>query len=265
MKGVSISTAIFGPAGLDILPLEIALEGVAEAGYRSVEISRKHRLLPQHPAAIESRGLNVWAIHGNLKPASMSADDAVRRQAVEKERVRLEEAAPFAPCPYVIHYLNRVHDPAAGDSFRRSVEDLLKRAEALNINLSIETVPDKDSNERYADTREVADFARAFASPFVSVCLDLNHSNLAEDLGQAAKHCAGVISDIHVSDNHGQVEEHLPPGEGAINLLEALQAVADAGYAGPLNLECHTPGYPSRGELVRMREWAEKTSAELRR
>jgi len=257
MKDVAISTTIFGPKGMEVKPLEFALDGIAEAGWRWIEISRKHNSMARHTKAIEARGLEVWAVHGTLGFDSISSDEAVRREEVEKERARLEDAAPFAPCPYVVHYLDRVRDPRGGENFRRSIEELLQRAEALSLDLAVETVPDKPGNERFPDSREVADFVRSFDSPFVSVCLDLNHSNLGEDLAQAAASCAGLISNIHVSDNHGEEEEHLIPGEGAIDFDAALRAVSDAGYAGPVNLEVHVPRYPTRDDLIRMRRWAE--------
>ncbi|MCK5844391.1 MAG: sugar phosphate isomerase/epimerase, partial [Victivallales bacterium] len=88
---------------------------------------------------------------------------------------------------------------------------------------------------------EVAEFARSFNSPNISVCIDLNHSNLNEDLTQVSENCKGLISNIHVSDNHGEWEDHLPPGEGIINFPEVFKALRDNGYVGPCNIECHVP------------------------
>lgn len=246
------------------MSLAASLDPIAETGYGHVEISRKHDGLTGQADAIKSRGLKVWAVHGGLRIDAISGDEPARKRAVEMEIARMEDSAPYAPCPYVIHYLNRVHDPRVGEAFRRSVAELAKRAEALRLNLSVETAPIKEGTERYPDSREIADFARSFASEFVSVCVDVNHSNLAEDLDRVARNCTGMISNVHVSDNCGKTEDHLPPGEGSIDLPAAMQALADAGYPGPLNLEFHLPGCPSADMLVKMRKWAEKTIAGLR-
>ena len=264
VKGVSISTTIHGPKRKETIGLGPSLAQIAEAGYEWIEISRKHGDLKAHAGTIYSHGLKVWAVHGTLGGGHIYADEAARRASVEKEIRHMEDAAVYAPCPYVIHYTSRFHDPRAGVAFRKSIEELLVRAEPLGIDLAIETVPDKDQNERFPESKEVSDFARSFESEFVSICLDINHSNLAEDLAQVARNCDGLISDIHVSDNHGKLEDHLPPGEGSIDLPAAMQAIADAGYAGPLNLECHTPDYPTLAQLVEMRQWAEATVAGLR-
>ena len=256
MEGVSLSTSIFVSADGQALPLDQCLPRVAEAGYERIEISRVHPL-PSSPSALAEHGLRAWAVHGALGGGSASPDEGTRRAAVESELARLSAAEAFAPCPYVIHYLNRFHDPRAGDAFRRSVEDLLRVAERLGIVLAVETAPDKPQNERYPDTKEVSAFVRSFGSPHASVCLDVNHSNLAECLLDAIENCRGVTSTIHVSDNHGEREEHLPPGQGAADLDAAMKALHTAGYGGPLNLECRVGDIPTKEQLMALRQWAE--------
>jgi len=265
VKGVSCSTTIYGPKGKDVLPFMTALEGLAEAGFEFIEISRKHNDLTAHVGAIASLGLKVWSVHGTFGGGHLFDDEARRRQCVENEIVHMRDSAPFAPCPYVLHYTSRLNDPRAAVAFRKSTEELVPAAEELNLTLAVETVPDKVQNERFPDSKEVTDFARSFNHPLVQVTLDVNHSNLAEDLMDVVKNCDGIISDIHVSDNNGEYEDHLPPGEGIIDLPAVMQAIHDAGYTGPLNLECHTPDYPTQAELVGLREWAEGVVAGLRR
>ena len=257
MKGVSTSTSILKGTPEAPMPFDEVLGRIAEAGYEQIEVSRRHKDFVQAAQAAERSGLKVWSVHGNLGGDAVSSDESVRKQAVEQERVRLEEAAGFAPCPYVVHYLDRFHDPAAGRAFRKSIEELHRAAEPLGIAIAIETVPDKVANERFPDSAETTGFVRSFNSPFMGMCLDVNHANLGEDLFAVIKNCNGIIADIHVSDNHGVTEDHLLPGEGSIDLPGAMRAIHEAGYAGPLNLECRYPGDPPKEVLVRMRKWAE--------
>ena len=174
-----------------------------------------------------------------------------------RELPRLERAAEFAPCPYVVHYLDRFNDPRRGVAFRRSIEELMGHAERLGLTLAIETVPDKPSNERYPLCREVAGLVRSLDSPRAAVCVDLNHSNLAENLSDAIADCSGTIATIHVSDNHGECEEHLPPGQGATDFAAAFAALRAAGYTGAVNLECHFGAHPTVADLQELRKWAE--------
>lgn len=261
-NAASISTGILCPSGQAPLSLAAGLPLLAEAGFQFIEFSRRSGD-PEHSGAIIADcGLRVWSVHGTLGFGAISTDEVERRATVEGEIGRLEGAAEFAPCPYVIHYLDRTHDRRKGEAYRRSVAELLGRAETLAITLAVETAPDKAANERYPDSREIAEFVRSFGSPHLSVCIDLNHSNLAENLVDVAANCAGLISTIHVSDNHGQYEDHLPPGQGMIDFPSAFAALRAAGYAGPVNLECHADGQPTVADLTSLRVWAQGMMAD---
>jgi sugar phosphate isomerase/epimerase len=203
----------------------------------------------------------VHGTFGCVEPGAISESADERRHTLDRELELLHMAAAYAPCPYVIHYLNRYNDPAVAKRWRDSVQELLVHAAALQLTLAVETVPFKpEENERYADTAEVAAFVRAFDSEYLRMCVDVNHSNLHEDLGQAIRNCSGQIADIHISDNHGVREEHLQPGEGVIDMPFALAALREAGYSGPCNLEC-VPGGLTVESLSALRVAAEELVA----
>ncbi len=263
MNGTSLSTTVFAPHGFPKLPVDEALAQAAQAGFRQVELSRHHTDLDMAARVAETLGLTIWAVHGTLSGAHRSDDEQARKASVRSEVERLKASAAFAPCPYVVHYTNRVHDPRAGEAFRRSILELAEDADRLGITLAVETAPDKPSNERYPDSREITDFVRGLDHPSVRICIDLNHSNLQETLPDVAHNARGLIANIHVSDNHGVKEEHLLPGEGVIDFPAAFRAIAEAGYTGALNLELHTPGYPEREALESARRWAERRLREI--
>ena len=253
MTGISCSTSV-----VRTVPCEEALARLAEAGFARVELGRSHGDALPAPSRVEALGLRVWAVHGSLAGGAASPDERARRAAVAAEAEAMRRAAPFAPCPYVVHYLNRANDPAVGVAYRRSIDELLRTAERERFVLAVETVPYKpEVNERYADSAEVAAFVRELAAPCAAVCVDLNHSNLHESLETAIANCAGLIANIHVSDNHGDREEHLPPGRGVINFAPAFAALQGAGYTGPLNLEVSGKTERAPAELVALRRWAE--------
>ena len=238
---ISISTTIFQTSTNKLCSFEDGIAMCAEAGFNWLELSRKHGELTDKKELIESLGLSVWAIHGTLDGNAISSSDKLRKESVAIELRRMEDSAVFAPCPYVIHYLNRSNNPEIGIAFRKSIEDLVGKAIELGLNLAIETVPHKTGNERYPESLEVVEFVRSFNSSNVSVCIDLNHSNLNEDLLQVCANAKGLISNIHVSDNHGIYEDHLPPGDGVIDFPPVFNALRKHGYTGPCNIECHIP------------------------
>ena len=254
-RSVSCSSSI-----VKKLPLEKALEKLSRAGFKWIEINRNHMAGRPSPERLDAFGLKVWAVHGALGGDAASVDEDARKKAAAAEAEAMRAAHLFAPCPYVLHYLNRANDPAVGEAYRKSIEALLACAEKERFVLAVETVPYKpEVNERYAGSSEVADFVRSFASASLKICVDLNHSNLNEDLQTAIANCAGLIATIHVSDNHGRREEHLVPGEGEIDFPSAFRALIRAGYSGPLNLEVNGEEERSLSRLIAMRRWAEET------
>ena len=237
-----------------------ALATIAAAGFRYIQIPND----PEWNAlvgTVSALGLEVRQVHGSLSNAACSLDENERKQAVANETERMRAMAVYAPCPYVIHYLPRYHDPKRREAYRRSVEELLTPATALRFSLAVETVPFKPlKDERFADSAEVAAFVRSFQSNRVQACLDLNHANIREDLVQVAKNLQGIIACVHISDNHGAKEEHLLPGEGTLDIPRAFKAIRDAGFKGPLNLEASISDTDTRdpGEvLTGLRKWLE--------
>ena len=244
---ISISTTIFGyehDGGLDLIK---CLEMIKASGFTMAELSYKQTNIKARAAQIRATGVKILAIHGSLGMNAVSLDETERRAAVEAEYLRLEDTAPFAPCPYVVHYLDRFNDPAHGQQFHKSIEELYERSTQLGFNLAVETAPYKPKiNERYPDSKEIADFVRSFAKPDLNIIIDINHSNLHENLVKVCENCRGIIAHVHMSDNHGAWEDHLPPGEGNIDFPEVFVALRANGYTGPWNLELH----PKDGEIT---------------
>lgn len=241
---ICYSTTCFGPEQRknDLLRW---LEIIKSSGVNTVEISRKHLDIARRVEQIKALGIDVWSIHGTLGLEAVGDDKAVREQAIANEIARMKDTSAFAPCPYVIHYLDRFNDPVYGQRFRKAIEKLVKANESFGFILAIETAPYKPlENERYPDSVEIAEFVRSFNNDKVKMTIDINHSNINEDILQVCRNCKGLITNIHVSDNNGEYEEHLVPGEGIIPLREVMQEMQQNGYLGPCNLELHLPKTP---------------------
>jgi len=253
----SQSTTIFGAAGL-----AEAVQALVQAGYRCAELSRKTGRRAADKRIADDQGLRIWAIHGTLHLHAGAEDIAERRRAIRDEQDAMEELAVYAPCPYVVHYYCRNTDPDGPDVWKQTVEQLHETAKRLGFVLCVETLRARPGSFPYVcGSAEVAAFVREFGSEHLGICLDVNHVNVYEPIPLAAARSAGLIRDVHLSDNHGVAEgplaqlRHLPPGDGVIDWPQTLHALYGAGYSGPLNMELHVE--PSHDVLVRTRRWAE--------
>ncbi|HBE02023.1 MAG: hypothetical protein A2096_10670 [Spirochaetes bacterium GWF1_41_5] len=243
---LSISTTIFGPD----YPLDQLVKICKNAGFRFIEISRKHHNAGILKTNTDAYGIKVWAVHGTLGFNAVSMDKSARKKALNNELDRMNNMSIFAPCPYVVHYLNRFNNPSCSDIFLDSLEKLHYKARETGFILAVETVPDKPENERYPDSAEIARVVKSFDSPQMQICIDVNHSNLAENLEDVFQNCRGLISTVHISDNHGKKEDHLPPGKGIIDFSAVLKLLRDTGYCGTWNIECHIDRLPEQNDIT---------------
>jgi sugar phosphate isomerase/epimerase len=260
---LSLSTTLFGPEKEkdDLLRW---LEIIKNAGYSQVEISHKQQNLRKREKLIRNSGVKVWSIHGSVGYGVTSLSEDERRQAVEAEFAVMEDAACFAPCPYVVHYVDRFNNPAHGRAFKRSVAELHIKAVELGLILAVETAPYKpQENERYPDSAEIANFVRSFESPNLQATIDINHSNLHDELEDVCGNFRGIIANIHVSNNHGEWEDHLEPWNGVIDIPKTMKSLIANGYAGPCNLELHPSTIPEVDYLTNLRIRTEEMLQEI--
>jgi sugar phosphate isomerase/epimerase len=71
----------------------------------------------------------------------------------------------------------------------------------------------------------------------VGMCLDTGHAHLAGDLHTIVPQCARRLRLLHVHDNRGHFDEHLPVGDGHIAWAPLLQQLSASGVHGPLIVE----------------------------
>jgi len=71
----------------------------------------------------------------------------------------------------------------------------------------------------------------------VGICLDTGHAHLSGDLRTVAHKLSGHLWMMHATDNHGQEDEHLPPGDGQIDWQRLLRQMLSIGFRGAIVLE----------------------------
>jgi sugar phosphate isomerase/epimerase len=89
----------------------------------------------------------------------------------------------------------------------------------------------------------------AVGSPRLRFCLDPGHATLFSRLPvhRWAEAFGKDMGEMHVHDNRGERDDHLPVGEGAINFRGVLHAALDAGASPILTTEPHRREHFARG------------------
>jgi sugar phosphate isomerase/epimerase len=89
----------------------------------------------------------------------------------------------------------------------------------------------------------------ALASTNVGICLDTGHAFLSGDLHHVAHKLSGHLWMVHASDNRGERDDHLPPGEGQIAWPDLLHQLSTSHFTGAFILELAAPD--DAAELLR--------------
>jgi len=80
----------------------------------------------------------------------------------------------------------------------------------------------------------------------VGVCWDFGHGNLIGVKQSEALTCIGHrLKYLHINDNYGKYDSHLPPFHGRIDWADAMKGLAATGFDGLFNLELTTERLPA--------------------
>ena len=119
---------------------------------------------------------------------------------------------------YVLHIGPKLPDEppaAAWDRVRRALDELAPQAQALGLALALEN----SFTDTYMaqDAEALAAFVADYGAPAVGVCYDSGHAHMAGGAVPVLKTLAPHVVTVHLHDNHGTEDEHLPPGHGTID------------------------------------------------
>ncbi len=111
-----------------------------------------------------------------------------------------------------------------------NISKLLPHAESLGVTLALEAEPGMFI-ETTADAQAIIDHV---SSPKLQLVLDIGHPVcLGEgNLPALIRQHASSLAVVHLDDMRPGKHDHLPFGEGVINLREVLAALAEVGFQG---------------------------------
>ncbi len=81
----------------------------------------------------------------------------------------------------------------------------------------------------------------------LGICIDTGHAYMSHDAGRGPvsnylERYAGQLTHVHLHDNHGESDEHLVPGDGAIDWPRVVCTLEEIGFDGTAILEVHPVG-----------------------
>jgi len=118
-----------------------------------------------------------------------------------------------------------------------SLEAIMEKADQLDLLICLENLFPKAHS-----LVEPEDFTDIFVKfPNLKMTLDTGHAHIEDTEGKRAvkfiERFPDRIDHIHVSDNLGEADNHLPVGAGTVNFNEIVKALKGIGYDNTITLE----------------------------
>ena len=240
----------YGAMNFPVKPVLQELEEIAALGFDYLELtmdppqahySSIRRQMTDILKALE-RGKMGLVCH---MPTFLSLGDlteSLRMASLNEMLDSLDVAAQLHPMKVVLHppYVTGlglfVYDQARAFGMR-NLTAIVEKAEALNLNLCIENMfPQTHSLIHPEDFDQVLD-----RFPSVELTLDTGHANIGSKGGKRIfefiSRFPGRIGHVHVSDNFGKDDNHLPLGAGTIDFPRFAKALKSAAYDGTVTFE----------------------------
>jgi len=264
----------FGAMNFPVHPVleEIDAIGVLSMDYLELAMDSPmahHSRIAQQKSAIRT-ALDRWKMglicHLPTFVYIAHLTDSIRWASIQEVIGALETAADLEAEKVVVHpgYIDgmAVHIlEYALNLVMEALEKIWLRSCQLGISLCIENMFPK-----VGPFVEPDDFEVIFAAfPEMKLVLDTGHANIGDKSGHRViefiQRFGHRLGHLHVSDNNGRLDEHLPVGHGNIGFKAVARALKKIGYEDTLTLEIFAP---DRTELITSRRKLEKIGMSLK-
>ena len=168
--------------------------------------------------------------------------DRIRKASIDETLDSLEVAAELEPLKVVLHpsYMTGLGvfvPELARAHAMESLEILVDKAHGLGLRLCLENMFPR--TQWLIHPEEFVDILTKF--PTLNLLLDIGHAHIEDAGGKKCLRFIEMFGDrighLHVSDNFGKEDQHLPIGAGIIDFSRVVKALKKVGYNDTITLE----------------------------
>lgn len=243
---IGMSTGCFYQS--DILDI---LEVVRDGGFSMIEVCSYPAHLDYHDMEkvkaasrkIREVGIEPFSFHAPFADHIdiTSLDEEQRKNSV-RELIKASEAAAELGVRHMVLHPGpeREGRPPAEEFFYHlekaceGVNEVARRCEELGMSLLLENML---PHLLFGRIQDMLYIMGAVESKSVGTCLDTGHAHLAGDLPMGIYKLSCHLRMVHINDNKGDWDGHLPPGEGDIDWKDVMTQLERNGFRGGLILE----------------------------
>jgi sugar phosphate isomerase/epimerase len=223
---------------------------ISEAGFAGLEIfcTRSHfeystkSEIQAMASALDQHGLQLVSLHApTSRDMSATRESGTPLSICEVERVRRIEAMdelrrvidvaddlPYARLTLHMGGARETADPRKRDAAFSSLEHLILHAHHAGVTICVENTTSEMGDPAYL--RAFVDETRLTGLRFN---FDIGHANLSdfpeeERLEKSFAPVRDLVSSVHLHDNRGEKDEHIPPYDGTIDWPAAIKLLKTA-------------------------------------
>jgi len=245
---LSLSTHLFVYHEFDTTFIDIA----AESGVRAMEIFavnphfpyRDRRFVGKVMRRCEKRDIRIVSVHSPLymhiddirknRWFSLSSEDEELRERTIEETIAASMLLTEGEEGILVVHTSIPGEERGGPHtflFLDSVKRILEKI-PRGVRVAIE-----NSTTSSGTAMATIDIAGSFPAGRVGVCIDVGHAHVGESAPSAIMAASNRLLNVHCSDNEGDEDDHLIPGEGTLDWHRVIKALRSAAYEGPLTME----------------------------
>lgn len=244
----------YGAMNFPVAPIRQELDLIADMGFDYLELTMDPPAA--HYATVnEEKDALKKALQQNgmtmicHMPTFVSLADlteSIRRASVQEVTHSLETAAGLGVEKIVVHPAHFTGMGSFVPEIARayameSLAVIVSKAAQLDLTLCLENMFPR--SQFCIDVPELDDVFTRF--PTLKLTLDTGHANIGSPRGKRTVRLIEAFADrighVHVSDNFGKDDNHLPLGSGRIRFPKVLKALKKTGYDDTVTLEVFTP------------------------
>ncbi len=234
-------------------PAEEYFEFAAEVGFKRMDLGCStpanfpHTFTPDRIRRVRALGKQYdikYGLHTSSFVNTAEIMPRVREASEEHllEYIRLTKEIGAEYCVIHCGYHFSQYMDTVWESLFKTLRAAVGLAEELDMLLVIENMnavhPDSEIVYLGVTIEELEKVFKAVQSPYLGLALDLAHANLLPGrIDPWIEAFPEKIFHLHISDNDGVLDRHLPVGDGIINFRDVFQKLDGIGFKGTGTLE----------------------------
>jgi sugar phosphate isomerase/epimerase len=184
-----------------------------------------------------------YSVHAPNIDINLASVNPFLRSAFKKTILKVVVFATELDAGLLVSHVGRLSRDYPQKLVRKAMKnaiDSLRKINQLSSNLGIIfTIENDHKSNDYVLAGYPEQIEYLIENVGCKLTFDIGHANTIGKIEDFTKLLDKFIVNVHLHDNDGKVDEHLPIGKGSINFVRVFKKMKDWRSKKPLIIECH--------------------------